>query len=255
MIKSFLKNLLNIYTVIIEPTNDCQLNCVTCYRKGRPVGYISEDTYDLALSKLPLNTYAVNLNGAGEPLMHPDFVLMVDKINSKRNLFKYKTGFSTNGLLLDSVMRLKILDKVDWINISIDGIGKNHESRRRGSNWETIKENVFGIIETPRKRTKISVNVTEFNHTTDEVAEVKEYFKDCDSFFVTKWHNAKMQVPGKTRTKCPQINNTMFILWNGDVTTCCGDLRGENVYGNIKDLHLTKRRGPLCKTCSYGANK
>lgn len=145
---------MGIKTVLIEPTNDCQLDCVTCYRKGREVGYMSMQTFDAALKSLPIRTYAINLNGAGEPLLHPEFAAMVDKLNAKRNPFgmKYKTGFSTNGLLLDSAIQKKIIDKVDWINISLDGIGAKHESRRRGSNWDIVSENAHKLIDRARRR-------------------------------------------------------------------------------------------------------
>ena len=255
--KTFFGNLIEAQTILIEPTNDCQLDCVTCYRKGRNVGYMYHHVYDLALSMLPKNTYAVNLNGAGEPLMHPDFVSMVNKLNAKRNWFgmKYKTGFSTNGLLLNADMQDQIIDKIDWINISLDGMAAEHEARRRGSDWEIVSQNAFDLIGTLRFRTKVSINLTRMNQSDEEIAEFKAYFQDADSVFVTDWHNSKMQSPGMAKSKCTQINNTRFILWNGDVTTCCGDLRGINVYGNICYAPLNKLRpkfGPLCKTCDMG---
>jgi hypothetical protein len=257
-IRTFVGKHLHVQTVLIEPTNDCQLDCVTCYRKGRKIGYISDETYNTALSMLPWNTYAVTLNGAGESLMHPEFRSMVNKLNGMRNLFgvKYKIGFSTNGLLLDSDMQAAIIDNVDWINISMDGIGLDHEARRRGSDWETVSSNAEMLIDRGRKRTKVSINLTRMNQSDEEISKFKAYWRGADSVFVTPWHNAAMHdptLPIDAVGKCNTIHNQAFVLWNGDVTTCCGDLQGVNVCGNILKTPLRKIKripGPLCEKCN-----
>lgn len=254
-LKPEIGRILGIKTILIEPTNDCQLNCVTCYRKGREVGYMTMDTFDFVLSKLPVRTYAVNLNGAGEPLLHPRLIEMVNKLDDKRNLFglRYKIGFSTNGLLFDKAMQDNIVDKVDWINISGDGIGQAHESRRRGSNWGIVSHNTRMLINRQRRRTKVSVNLTRMNQSDEEIDDFKEYWKDADSVFVTPWHDSKMQIPNKPMTiGCNNLTTTRLIYWNGDVTTCCGDLLGINVYGNIRNKQLKPRYGKLCEKCNVG---
>ncbi|MGB3988770.1 MAG: hypothetical protein WBK67_03725, partial [Minisyncoccales bacterium] len=39
-------------TVNLEPTNACQLRCKTCYRQGRPVGFMSSETFELAAKQI-----------------------------------------------------------------------------------------------------------------------------------------------------------------------------------------------------------
>lgn len=248
-----LRELLTPQMVWLEPTNDCQLHCITCYRVGRKVGYMSEETFSNFRNNIPINVRAIALNGAGDPLLHPRFIEMVDSLAG----WRYKLSFSTNGLLLNSDMQDAIIDKIDWINISIDGTAEDYDMRRPGGNWDILKQNADSLIGKKRKRTKISVSLTRYNHSDDEVSTFKQAWRKADKVAIGEWHSSALQTGTPQTGKCDSLANqkACMILWNGDVTTCCWDLRGGNVCGNINESKFGKIKrvsGPLCKTCVFG---
>jgi MoaA/NifB/PqqE/SkfB family radical SAM enzyme len=57
-------------------------------------------------------------------------------------------------------------------------------------------------------------------------------------FKITKTY---MPLPPKTWfTYCHHLYNYLAVLWNGDVTTCCHDIAGKNILGNLKEESLSE---------------
>jgi sulfatase maturation enzyme AslB (radical SAM superfamily) len=259
-----------LHRILIEPTNRCQLDCITCYRKGRAVGDMSWDTFLLAMAQIKQikAASAITLNFAGEPLLHPKIVDMVSYVDTRRTIRgkKYVTGFSTNGLLLNDDMQDALCDQMDWINISMDGMGEMHESHRKGSDWNLVSTNARDFLDMPRDRLKISVNITMTDQSLDEVSDFKKEWKDADRVIITSRHNEDMRVVRygeirATESYCWQIYHGATVMWNGDVTSCCSDLKGINKCGNIYNKSLGDiiqecSPGPLCKPCNvWGPGK
>lgn len=90
----------------------------------------------------------------GEPFMYPKLLqtLANQPLDVKQ---KIKLSFTTNGSY-DMVEALNALSdyKSVWITASIEGIGKIQDYIRKGSNWETVKQNIFGV------RDKTDANIT-----------------------------------------------------------------------------------------------
>ncbi|MFA5696698.1 MAG: radical SAM protein, partial [Bacilli bacterium] len=129
-----------IVTAYIEPTNYCNLRCLTCYSKDRPKGYMDMNLfYKIKDQIYRIPTISnITLNFAGEPTLHPKHLEMVEAFNTKNALGRqYKTRFFTNG----SNPLTKYVDKVDYISVSLDGIGQVHERMRPGSSWNNVKKN------------------------------------------------------------------------------------------------------------------
>lgn len=252
-----------LISVNIEPTNHCQLNCGTCYRDhSRSRGYMTWATFEeIAKQIYNIPTISsISLNGAGESTLHPRFFDMVDYFSDKKNKIgrKYKIGFSTNGN--NSV--IDALDKVDIINFSLDGIGRTHELYRKGSNWDKVNRNILELTKLKRNRTKICANLVKSTQSDFDIDEFNEYCDAIgfDSYNITNYHDKDLKIIdnglqlNQNYKKCRLLNHTAMVLWNGDVTTCCSDLNGINICGNIlkKELGIIKRTpGNLCKECNY----
>lgn len=109
--------------VQIEPTNQCNFNCIMCIRRfwQENMGFMDFSLYKkLAKSVFP-HIKRVVLYGHGEPLFHPEFINMA---RLTRELLP-ETGtifFSTNGSLLDNSTADKLVKEigVDSIAVSID---------------------------------------------------------------------------------------------------------------------------------------
>lgn len=253
-IKYWTPKLLRVH---IEPTNACNLRCKVCYSQ-RPVlfpprekGFMDFQLFKKIIDELSTYGYTIDLglNFGGESLLHPNFVEMMKYSVSKDN---FQIAFTTNGTLLSDEIIKAIIDcRIDNVVVSLDAIGENHGSLRSGSRYDDVKKNIEKLISRRESysRPYIAVNVTQsdqdnesilslVNHWIEIVDSVKIYpclsedlrFMD-DTFF----NDATMV----ESVFCYWPFNYMAILWSGDVTTCCADINGVNIIGNVSDHSIS----------------
>jgi MoaA/NifB/PqqE/SkfB family radical SAM enzyme len=166
-----------LQTAFLEMTNKCNLRCKMCIWQSRnKTGYISRALFRSCvdqLSELELET--LNLEFAGESLIHPDFKDLLKYAVHKRDHGKIASvGWTDNGMLFNqSVSDLVVSLKVDWINISLDGVGKVNDSIRIGSNYEVIENNIKYLLEKrgSAEKPKVLLNIVDFGKTEDEKLE------------------------------------------------------------------------------------
>jgi SynChlorMet cassette radical SAM/SPASM protein ScmF len=121
-------------------TAGCNLACRHCYLTptfqpdGGTGGHLDFELFKLAIEEgLPLGLSSVKLTG-GEPLLHPDFVRMIDFLKEK----ELGLNIETNGTLMTSQLAqyLKVNSTLSHISVSLDGATpESHDSFRgvRGS--------------------------------------------------------------------------------------------------------------------------
>jgi len=106
-------------------TGGCNLACKHCWisptfeQNGSTGECLDFDLYKLAIEQaLPLGLNGIKYTG-GEPLLHPDFVKMVDFATKK----KLKTWLETNGTLMTKELAHHLKEKTSMhhISVSIDG--------------------------------------------------------------------------------------------------------------------------------------
>jgi len=108
--------------VYIEPTNCCNLNCVTCMRNiwDEPMGAMDEATFSHILAGLRAFSPPPNIffGGLGEPTAHPRLAEMVAQTKS----FGATVEVITNGTLLtEPLSRQLIAAGLDRLWVSLDG--------------------------------------------------------------------------------------------------------------------------------------
>jgi SynChlorMet cassette radical SAM/SPASM protein ScmF len=117
-------------------TAGCNLACQHCWLspvyqpKGTTGGHLDFELFKLALEEgIPLGLQSVKLTG-GEPLLHPDFLRMVDLLNEK-NL---SLTIETNATLMTTAIARHLKEKstLGHISISIDGAKSETHDRFRG---------------------------------------------------------------------------------------------------------------------------
>jgi MoaA/NifB/PqqE/SkfB family radical SAM enzyme len=108
--------------VYIEPTNRCNLNCVTCIRNSwdEPLGEMNPEVFLKIVENLrsfppPLHVF---FGGLGEPLAHPDISNMVRRTKK----LGAKVELITNGTLLTKPLAKELIDAgLDMLWVSLDG--------------------------------------------------------------------------------------------------------------------------------------
>jgi MoaA/NifB/PqqE/SkfB family radical SAM enzyme len=108
--------------VYIEPTNHCNLECVTCIRHSwnEPLGAMSPETFSRIIEGLRSFSPppGILFGGLGEPLSHPAIVDMVRQAKALGSFVE----LITNGTLLSKELSKELIDAgLDMLWISLDG--------------------------------------------------------------------------------------------------------------------------------------
>ena len=150
-----------IFRLTIAPTLDCNFDCPYCYENRRN-GKMSEEVQDALIDFIQNNvtseTSVMDISWyGGEPLLYPDIVENLGKrirdIAEKKDII-CKMHMVTNGYLLTEKI-ISMLDNigVTRIQITLDGMDKNHNMRRPLRNgkgtFDRIYENLMLFEESP----------------------------------------------------------------------------------------------------------
>ncbi len=125
----------------LELSSACNLNCYRCFRKtyigGGKDKFLSPALLEKILPELK-DLSSIDLTGWGEPLLHPEFGLILKRI---RQNFSGSLSFTTNGLLLDKLKIEQALEYgVDIVCFSADAGGEAAYRQARGKHWEELEQ-------------------------------------------------------------------------------------------------------------------
>jgi len=130
--------------VYVEPTNICNLNCVTCMRNvwDESLGMMKSEIYTRIIEgmKALTPTPSIFLGGLGEPLHHPNIIEMVKQAKA----IGARVELITNGTLLSEEKAKQFIDSgLDMLWFSIDGATpKSYSDVRLGDLLPQLLENI-----------------------------------------------------------------------------------------------------------------
>jgi MoaA/NifB/PqqE/SkfB family radical SAM enzyme len=130
--------------IYIEPTNRCNLSCVTCIRHAweEPMGDMAWPAFQSLIDGLAdfPGEKTIAFAGLGEPLLHEQFPEMV-RLAHERGL---RTEMTSNAMLLTSSLAARLIDAgLNQFTVSIDGVSDEaHGAIRTGASLEGILDNV-----------------------------------------------------------------------------------------------------------------
>jgi MoaA/NifB/PqqE/SkfB family radical SAM enzyme len=286
--------------VIIEPTNICNLRCALCptSQSKRKKGRMPLEALRKIAAELPSSIQTCHLYLSGEPLLHDDCFAMV------ADLFRVglKTSLSTNGTRLGRCLDEVMDSPPDELIIALDGAKREtYERYRIGGDFDSVVDNIRRLVVAKRARNlnrpRIVLQCLVTRDTEAELGTVQELARDLGvdalSFIsislgthhtdaATRRQLAERFLPQDTsfcrydrslkgdyvlkwkRPYCP-LWRLPVILWNGDLTACCFDHDGLEVYGNILERsfsdvwrganhvsvvqRMLPRKMAICKTC------
>jgi radical SAM protein with 4Fe4S-binding SPASM domain len=254
-------------TIIVEMTNDCNLNCPLCSTSRamkRQRGYMSFVTYMKLIDELGSfnQSFEIAFTMCGEPLLHAEACRFINYA-SKNNM---RTSLSTNVTRLKGQLQEDIIcSSLGSISLCLDGFSKkSHEAYRTGSNFDQIKNQCEELIACRNKKNKgspeiiiqtliTSLNEHELNtieawaektgaeglylktlslgtHLTEEQKEPYKYLLPKNK----KYRRAAIE----DNAICTRPDQQTIIYWNGDVGLCCIDFNNDFKLGNINDESL-----------------
>ncbi|HET7539561.1 MAG TPA: radical SAM protein [Polyangiaceae bacterium] len=214
------------YSLEIELTSRCNLACTQCLRsqglKPYDIGDIHFEDYRRILAQFP-RTMNLFLNGFGEPLMHPEFV---DIVEYTRSVLPWaKIGIYSNGTLLREELAARILGSgLTEINVSIDAATpETYRKVRRGGRFDLLHENIRGLLRRRRaaglKLPLVGVNFVMLNDNEGELvpfleqaAELGVDFVNCITYASYDWGFQNLRSKQSYQTELAQARAALARL-------------------------------------------
>jgi radical SAM protein with 4Fe4S-binding SPASM domain len=211
----------------IEMTTQCNLTCRFCGRTydiqvgssttdslSRHQQHLSLDAFRKILEQIP-DLLSLDIQGTGEPLLHPQFPEILSLCTSKN----IAVEFFTNAILLNTAMSERILNaSVQRITFSIDAATpKLFAWIRRGARLEQISRNIAHFISLrhtsgrPFPHTRVMMVLSAVN--LDEISGVLDL---CRGWGIDEMVVTRINVPGP---EWAQLEPEEDSLWQAVETT------------------------------------
>jgi radical SAM protein with 4Fe4S-binding SPASM domain len=218
---------------------------------------MSRELFEKCIDQLAaIGIDVLNLQFGGESLLHPYFKEFLEYAIGERDRGRIGlVGWTTNGMLFDeTVADLVVSLKVDWINFSLDGLGKINDDIRLGSKYSTIEKNIKYLLKKRGNENKpvVLINTVDYGKTEEQKLEFfKEWVFIVDEIELlpsissdNSWENkGKLSKDVELATPPPYCRyplNTAIAAWDGRVTGCCFDTRMTVVLGDLNRDSFTE---------------
>lgn len=138
-------------TIMLELTNHCNLHCTTCpreydYGKDMDKGHMPIEQAKKIIDEIWPYLDSVGLTGMGETFLYKELNIIIDYIQSKNS--GIIISLSTNAMLPNFIEKVsEVIDKVDTIQVSIDGLGSVYESIRVNASFAKLDENLQALTQ------------------------------------------------------------------------------------------------------------
>jgi len=229
--------------VDIELASVCNLKCPMCYTitdefKGKVKrGLIEFDLFKKIVDEIAGKVYAVRLSLRGEPTLHKKFIECI-KYAKSAGIQEVSTLSHGGNIELDFFQQL-VDAGLDWLTISVDGIGEEYEKIRKPLKFKDTlrritqmhkykqeKGIVHPVIKVQGIWPAIRPNPTEyyniFKPITDLVAfnPIIDYLRNDNDIIY------------EDNFVCPQLYQRVVVGCDGQVMLCSNDEDGKEIIGN-----------------------
>ena len=168
-------------SINIELTNVCNLKCTTCPRsyKDIDVGCMKLEDVMLIIDNLNDKVNLICLSVFGEIFTYPHLLEAVHYIKNKKSAISIM--ITTNATLPNThLIYNNVIDYIDKLTISIDGIGDTYNLIRKKANYDDVINNIDKISEVAKRRGKsIGINMVviedNYRQMTDIVKLASKY--------------------------------------------------------------------------------
>lgn len=137
-------------TIMIELTNKCNLKCITCPReykfgKQMDIGQMSFNQFKMIIDQTHPYLDSIGLTGLGEPLLFNNLIDCIDYIRkiNKGIIISISTNLSLNNI---SILMKQLINKIDTIQISMDGLNDIYNKIRVNADFKLFSKNLKNLI-------------------------------------------------------------------------------------------------------------
>jgi MoaA/NifB/PqqE/SkfB family radical SAM enzyme len=224
----------NPLSASIHVTTKCNLNCVFCFvnKKSEFENRLSKnEIIDLVNELIELDVRQITFGG-GELLILGDEFYEILKYVKKRDI---ATGFTSNGTLWTEKDFNRIINlKIDRISISLDGLGKTHDSLRGKGTFKKAKSTLEKLSKIKNKYgyPSVRINTLILDKNLEDITKI---------YFLAKKLNILLNLIPLTVNYCTPIKkrnipeDVVSKLW-------IQDKKIPLLKRKIKELKLLKKR-------------
>ncbi len=167
-------------TIMIELTNHCNLACTTCpreyeYGKAMVKGMMSNKQAKSIIDEIWPYLDSIGLTGMGETFMHNEIEEIVDYIKQKnRGII---ISISTNANLPNFIEKASsLINKIDTIQVSIDGIDDVYEQIRKKASFKNLNGNLLRLNKLCNgSKTDLMLNMVVTKKNYSQMHQIVEY--------------------------------------------------------------------------------
>lgn len=133
-------------TIMLELSSHCNLACTICpreyaYGKEMDKGMMKVEEAKRIIDEVYPYLDSIGLTGMGETFLYNKLPEVVDYIKSKSK--GIVISVSTNAVIPNFIEKVKkVINKIDTIQISIDGLNETYNSIRINSNFDILNNNI-----------------------------------------------------------------------------------------------------------------
>jgi MoaA/NifB/PqqE/SkfB family radical SAM enzyme len=247
--------------IFLEASSGCNLRCPMCPtgagRVSRPKGMLDPALARKLASEIRHQPAQVGLWLAGEPLLNPRLEEIV-AVLAERGL--NVTLHSNATLLTEERARGLIEAGLGAVTFSFDATTpETYAAMRPGADLQEVVANIRRFLRLRSTLGRVRPHVTvqtihpyagpethPYGTQPETPPEVRAWFEGLgvDAFVSIVAHSwsgqmedaalaAPNQTAGGWRIACRIPYTDLTIAWNGDAVTCCGDLNGQVILGNL----------------------
>ena len=229
--------------VDLELSTVCNLKCPMCYtildefREKVPTKFMDFELFKKIIDEIAGKVPSIRLSFRGESTLHPNFI---DAIKYAKSKGIGEVSSLTNGSkLTEQFFTDMMLAGLDWLIISVDGMGETYENIRKPLKFEDTYNKI--------KMTKIVKEKYGFNRPVIKVQSIWPAISDNTEDFYNTFEpvtdlisfNPLVDASRKEHDKeyvnnfiCSSIYQRVFICSDGKAVACCQDYNGDAVIGD-----------------------
>lgn len=229
--------------VDIELSSLCNLKCPMCYTITEEFKHkvnaklMEENLFKKIIDEIALKVPAIRLSLRGEPTLHPQLIEFAKYAKQKG---VREISFLTNGSRFTKEYFEQILESgVDWITISIDGVGDMYEGIRRPLKFCDIFE-IVKMIKAVKTEKKVHRPVIKIQSIWPAIKENPEEFYNLFSPYadaiafnpLIDYLDNDNDIVYTENFSCPQLYQRLVVGADGSVMMCSNDEENANIIGN-----------------------
>lgn len=167
-------------TIMLELTNHCNLACTTCpreygYGKRMDKGFIGLNQAKKIIDELWPYLDSIGLTGMGETFLFKEIEEIIDYIKSKNK--GIIISVSTNAVIPKFIEKVSgLINKIDTIQVSIDGLDHVYESIRKNAEFKLLDQNLTQLSELSKgSETTLMLNMVVTKENYKHIPLLVEY--------------------------------------------------------------------------------